>query len=119
MKTVKTILVGLFVIILILFAVQNLTALTHQEQLKLNLFLFELATPPLQMALLLVICYTLGLATAWLLLYPERRRLKKSLRNLEKARGRTEQELNNLRNLPITGDSGANEPATSPGAQSG
>lgn len=107
MKSVKAVALGLFVILLILFVVQNLQALSHSESLKLDILVTSFSTPPLMMALLLLACLAIGYLTAYLLGFTERRKLKKSLKSLQSRLSRTEEELHSLRNLPITGDPGA------------
>lgn len=102
MKTAKTLILGVLIVIFILFVVQNYPTLSQGQTLKLNLLFTTLETPPLMLALLLVSCFVLGFAVAYAIGYTQRRRLKKDLRQVNRRLGRTEEELNHLRNLPIT-----------------
>ena len=102
MKSLKAFLLGLFIIVLILFIVQNLQALTHSEVLKLDLLFATFQTPPLKVALLLTSCFALGYLVAFVIGYIPRRRLKKTIKELTQRQTRTEAELKSLRNLPIT-----------------
>jgi uncharacterized integral membrane protein len=102
MKKVKALLIGLAVALLVLFVAQNLSVLMHKQTLKLDLLFVQLATPPLPLALMLVVCLVVGAAVAWAAAYPEKRRLRRELRNLNRRQNRTDQELSSLRNLPVS-----------------
>jgi uncharacterized membrane protein YciS (DUF1049 family) len=102
MKTAKTLILGILIVLFILFVVQNYPTLTQSQTLKLNLLLTTVETPPLMMVLMLVVCFVLGFAAAFVIGYAQRRRLRKDLRQVNQRLKRTEEELNHLRNLPIT-----------------
>lgn len=104
MKTAKTLALGLFIVILILFVVQNLRALSHTESLGLNIFFTSFQSSPVQMSVLLIICFAAGFLMAFLWGYAQRRRLKKTVKELRQSETRAGEELKSLRNLPITGD---------------
>jgi uncharacterized integral membrane protein len=104
MKALKAFLLGLSIVVLILFIVQNLQALTRSEVLKLDLMFASFHTPPLNAALLLTSCFALGYLAAFVIGYVSRRRLKKTIKELNQRQTRIEAELNSLRNLPITGE---------------
>jgi len=104
MKTAKTLALGLFIVILILFVVQNLRALSHTESLGLNIFFASFQGPPVQVSVLLIICFAAGFLMAFLWGYTQRRRLKKIIKELQQNQTRAGEELKSLRNLPITGD---------------
>jgi hypothetical protein len=92
--------------------------LSQSQTLKLNLLLTTLETPPLMLALMLVTCFVFGFAVAFVIGYAQRRRLRKDLRQVNQRLGRTEEELNQLRNLPITTVSHADS-ATAPAVANG
>ena len=102
MKTLKTVILGVLIVLFILFVVQNYPTLSQSQTLKLNLLLTTLETPPLMLALMLTACFVLGFFVAFLIGYAQRRRLRKDLRQVNQRLSRTEEELNQLRNLPIT-----------------
>ncbi len=118
MRTAKAFLWGVFIVLLVLFVVQNLGALSHTESLRLNLLLFSLDSPPLPVSLLAVVCLALGYMTAFGLGLVRRRRLKKEMKELNWRLGRAEEELKSLRNLPITGEMSA-EAASRPSVPGG
>ena len=104
MNTLKAVLLGLFIILVVLFAVQNLPVLTYKQSMKLDLLFTSFQTPEMQVALYLIICFSLGFFTALILGFMEKRRLLKNYKGLQDRLARTEEELNSLRNLPITSD---------------
>ncbi|MBU2547492.1 MAG: LapA family protein [Proteobacteria bacterium] len=104
MKKLKALGLGLLVALLLLFVAQNLTALQHSQSLRLDLLFTRVESPPLQMFFLLITCFFLGFVLAYGLGYMERRRLKKTVKALKNHYARTEEELQSLRNLPVTGD---------------
>jgi len=114
MKTIKALFWGLFVVILIIFIVQNLQALTHTETLRLNLFFASFQSPELQVSFLLILSFVLGFLLAYSLGLVQRRRLKKTIKELERRQARSENELKSLRTLPIK-----EEPALNAGRKSG
>lgn len=104
MKTVRAVLWGVFIILLVLFVVQNLGVLSHSEPLHLNLLVVSLETPALPLFMLLALCLIIGFLVAYGLGYVQRRRLKKTIKDLGWRYNRAEEELKSLRNLPITGE---------------
>ncbi|MFH1139495.1 MAG: hypothetical protein V1816_25720 [Pseudomonadota bacterium] len=107
MKTAKIVSLGLAVFLFVLFVVQNLQVLTQSEPLKLNLLLTSFSTPPLMVALMLIVCFALGFASAWCLGFSQSRKLKKTIKDFKAKQIRIEAELKSLRNLPIKGEPGA------------
>jgi len=101
MKTIKALFWGLFVVVLIIFIVQNLQALSHTESLRLNLFFTSFQSPELQVSFLFILCFVLGFLLAYGLGLIQRRRLKKIIKELERCQARSENELKSLRTLPV------------------
>ena len=104
MKPLKAIGLGLFIILLILFVVQNLNTLSRSLSLEFDFLLASFSTPALSVGLLITLCFALGFVLSQAIGYVERRRLRKKIKGLERQMARTEEELSSLRNLPITGD---------------
>lgn len=111
MKTFKVWGLGLLIILFIIFVVQNLSLLSYTERLRLNLLFTSFQSPPLQVALLMFICFFLGLILAYGLGLIQKQRLKRDIKELQERYSHSEKELNSLRNLPVTGEVG-------PGAES-
>jgi uncharacterized membrane protein YciS (DUF1049 family) len=102
MKSVKTFVIGLVIVVLVLGLVQNVEVLTHQESLKLNLLVVSLTTPPIAVSLLLAGAFVIGFLVAWILGYMTQRRLKHTISGLRLHQKRMEEELASLRNLAVT-----------------
>lgn len=102
MKSLKILVIALLIIVLILFVVQNLKAVTSGERLRLDHIFSSFKTP--EVFLPLTICFAAGYGLAWVLGFVDRQRLKKNMKELYQRQARTEEELNSLRNLPITSD---------------
>jgi hypothetical protein len=104
MRTLKVVGLGVSIVVFMVFVIQNLAALSHAEPLRLNLFLFSAASPPLALSILLVGAFGMGFGLAYALGFLDRRRLKKSIKLRDVLQRRLEAELKELRNLPITGE---------------
>ncbi|MEW6266389.1 MAG: lipopolysaccharide assembly protein LapA domain-containing protein [Thermodesulfobacteriota bacterium] len=118
MKTAKAVGLGLLIILAVVFIVQNLKALTHAETFRFDLLLVSVQTPPLMTALILLLCFGLGFLAAYALGFSDRRRLKKTVNALKQQRVRLEEEVNSLRNLPLTTPTGGRDVVRPNGAQS-
>ncbi|MEW5723501.1 MAG: LapA family protein [Thermodesulfobacteriota bacterium] len=105
MKTVKIVLLGAVIVLGVVFVISNLGFLARPETLRVNLIFTVFESPPTQIGLMLLFCFCLGFILAGVLGMVKRRRLKKAIRELNQRQARTEEELNSLRNLPITGRS--------------
>ena len=119
MKTAKAVLIGLLVILIVVFVVQNLQAFSHTISLRLNLLFTTIETPALATALLLLLCFALGFLASQAITWPQHRRMKKSVKSMRAQQARMEEELKSLRNLPITGEltnGREDQPATVPGS---
>jgi len=114
LKTLKSIIISLTVIILVVLIIQNLAVLTKGEVFRINLIFASLKTPPLQIYLLLAVFFVLGFALAYVTGFMQRRRLKKNIKELNRSQAQAEKELNSLRNLPITGPKNGLEKTQAP-----
>ena len=108
MKALKALILGLLIIFLILFVVQNLPVLSQSHSLRLNLLFASFTSPPLQNILLFAVCLAIGFIAAFAVGLVESRRLRKKIKELELHLARREEELRSLRNLPITGPVASN-----------
>lgn len=97
-KAIASILVMLLVIILI---VENLEQLSKTLILRVNLLFWSHKTPPMQVYLLMIIVFLLGVFIAGFFGIVERFKLKKEVRILSKERMAKDRELNSFRSLPI------------------
>lgn len=96
MKTFKTIIISLVVIILVLLIVQNLEILSKTEVYELNLLVFDIQSPPIQTIVLLLFIFVTGFILAYIFGLIKQRRLKKTIKNLNRIKAQTDEELKRL-----------------------
>jgi ATP adenylyltransferase len=102
LKIILVILVSLLVIIL---AVQNDGAMSQKIEFKLDLFLFdEIRTTEVSIYQVAIIAFLLGLVATGFYTIIEHFRFKKQIKMLSAELQDKDQELNSLRNLPITSE---------------
>lgn len=104
MSYIKAILLSAVVALAIIFMVQNIEALSHPLAIRLNLLFVKLESSPYATYLVILLAFFIGLFLASLLGIAERFRLRRNIKALEKQINGLNQELNSLRNLPITGE---------------
>jgi hypothetical protein len=105
MTHLKIIVVVLVSLLFIVMAVQNDAAMSQKIQLKLDLFVFdEISTSEVSVYQVAIIAFLLGLIAAGFYAIVEHFRLKKQIKMLSAELQDKDQELNSLRNLPITSE---------------
>jgi len=104
MKHVKAIIVVLFLLIVVIVAVQNYQALTTSIVFKVDLLFFKAETPNLPVFMIAIIAFLIGVACIWVYGISERLDFKRQIKMLMKNVKDKEQELNSLRNLPVTSE---------------
>jgi ATP adenylyltransferase len=105
MTHLKIIVVALVSLLVIVMAVQNDAAMSQKIQLKLDLFVFDkISTSEVSVYQVAIIAFLLGLILTGFYAIVERFRLKKKIKLLSAELQDKDQELNSLRNLPITSE---------------
>ena len=105
MTHLKIIVVVLVSLLFIVIAVQNDAAMSQKIQLKLDLFVFdEISTSEVSVYQVAIIAFLLGLIATGFYAIVEHFRLKKQIKILSAELQDKDQELNSLRNLPITSE---------------
>jgi ATP adenylyltransferase len=105
MTHLKIIVVVLVSLLFIVMAVQNDAAMSQKIQLKLDLFVFdEISTGEVSVYQVAIVAFLLGLVAAGFYAIVEHFRLKKQIKLLSAELQDKDQELNSLRNLPITSE---------------
>jgi len=104
MKHVKAIIVVLFLLIVVIVAVQNYQALTTSIIFKVDLLFFKAETPNLPVFMIAIIAFLIGVACIWVYGISERLDYKRQIKMLMKDVKEKEHELNSLRNLPVTSE---------------
>jgi lipopolysaccharide assembly protein A len=101
MRVIRGVLTLLFVVVLLVFVIQNGGVLASSVALRLDLFLSDLSPQPVALYGLLLIAFLVGLilgGTWWLATHL---RLRSQFRRLTRLLAEKERELNSLRNLPV------------------
>ena len=120
MKIVKWVVLLLLIILLIVFLIQNIDAILAPTTFEFRLFwLLHVSSKPIPLyALILGSIFGGGLMTA-IYLGLGNFRLRSSLRSLERQNSGLQEELNSLRNLPITeADMPTSQPVETPSSES-
>jgi uncharacterized integral membrane protein len=105
MKFVRAVGIIVFVLLVIVVAVQNYAAMATKVTFRLNLPFFHHETAPMSVYLIVVIAFLLGVICMGFYGITERFRLKRQIRLLNKESRGKDQELQSLRNLPVTTES--------------
>ncbi|MEJ2587585.1 MAG: LapA family protein [Deltaproteobacteria bacterium] len=102
MKHIKGILVILFLLLVVILAVQNYEALSTPIRFKVNLVFVQGQSLGMPVFLIAVITFLIGVLATWLYGISERLNFKRQIRALRRDVAEKEKELNSLRNLPVT-----------------
>lgn len=104
MKQFKAIAVILFLLLVVVLAVQNYEALSTSIRFQANLYFAQWQSSGIPVFLIAVICFLIGVLSMWIYSLSERFQFKRQVRALARDVSEKEKELNSLRNLPVTGD---------------
>ncbi|MFH1241177.1 MAG: LapA family protein [Pseudomonadota bacterium] len=102
MKNVKVILVILFLLLVVILAVQNFDALATTVTFRVSLGFVNYETSQVPLSLIAIITFLVGVLASGLYGITERLRLKRQIKSLMRDVGEKDKELNSLRNLPVT-----------------
>ena len=102
MKHVKAIIVILFLLLVVILAVQNYQALSTPIKFKINILFLNVESSGLPVFLIAIITFLVGVICTWLFGISERLGFKRQMKTLIKDVKNKEKELNSLRNLPVT-----------------
>lgn len=110
MNHLRAIFLILFMLFVIILAVQNHEAMSTSVKFRVDLVFLEHETSEMSLYLVVVITFLVGVILSGVCGIAERFRLKRQIKTLmSDAKGR-EKELNSLRNLPVTTeDMGSNK----------
>jgi ATP adenylyltransferase len=104
MKQLKAILVILFLLLIIIVAVQNHEALSTKVKFRVDVVFFDFQTGEMSLYFVSVITFLVGVFFAGLIGITERYRLTRQTKNLVRDIKEKDKELNSLRNLPVTAE---------------
>ena len=101
MNYLKAILVMLFLLFIVIVAVQNYQPFSIGVKFKIDLMFFKYETSEMSLYFMVVIAFLVGVVlTAFCGIF-ERFHLKKQIKTLVKDNKEKDEELNSLRNLPV------------------
>jgi len=104
MKYLKLIIVILFLLLVVILAVQNYAALSTPVSFRINLIFAKYESSGIPLSLVSVITFLIGMLSTGLYGMIERFRFKKQIKALTRAVNEKDKELNSLRNLPVTAE---------------
>ncbi len=104
MRHLRGIVVILFILLVIVVAVQNYQAFSTPVSFRVNLVFFQWESAAMSLYLVAVITFLIGVIASGCYGIAERFRLKKQIQALVKEAKEKDNELNSLRNLPVTTD---------------
>ena len=112
MRHIKFIVAIILMLIVVVLIVQNNEAMSTRVGFKVDLIVFKYETSNLSVYHIVTIAFLFGVIVSGLYGIVERFRLKKQLKVLMLSNQEKDEELNSLRNLPITSDDVIAEPAS-------
>ena len=112
MKHLRALLIILFVLLVIVIAVQNYQQMATKVNFRVDLLFFRYESAPMSVYLIAIISFLLGVIFSGLYGVTERFRLKRQIRSLMKESKEKDEELNSLRNLPVTSEDVSPEKAS-------
>ena len=104
MKYVKFVLAVIIMVVVVILVVQNHAAMSTEVSFRIDLLGLRYQSTALTIYHIVVIVFLFGVLITALFGMMERFRLKKEIRMLRNASKEKDQELNSLRNLPITSE---------------
>jgi len=104
MKHLRFILAIIIMLVVVIIIVENHGAFSTKVIFKLDLLAIHYQSAEISMYYIVAIAFLFGILIAGLYGIVERFRLKRQIRNLESTSRGKDEELNSLRNLPITSD---------------
>lgn len=104
MKQVKAIFVILFLLLVVIVAVQNYGPITTPVNFKVNLYFVDYETPDMPLFIVVIISFVIGVIFTGLYGLGEHLRQRREIKSLLKEIEERDKELSSLRNLPVTGE---------------
>lgn len=104
MKHIKFLFLVFVILGVVVTLVQNNAAFLTKVVFKLDLGIASYQTPEINIYVVSLIAFTLGVIITWVYGLLERFQLKRQIRSLKHVSKEKDKELNSLRNLPITSE---------------
>lgn len=104
MKSIKYLFLVFVILLVFILLVQNDAAFSTKVVLRANLYFSHYETPEINIYLISIISFILGVLVIWVYELIERHQLKKQIKRLKNELKEKDKELNSLRNLPIVSE---------------
>lgn len=104
MKHLKFLLAVIIILVVVILLVENHNAFSTKVEFRIDLFTLHYRSPEISMYYISGIAFLLGVLITGLYGAVERYQLKRQIKSLVKTSKEKDEELNSLRNLPITSD---------------
>jgi uncharacterized integral membrane protein len=104
MSHLRAMLIILFVLLLVILAVQNYAVLSTPVTFKADLVFVRYQTSEMPLALISVAAFVVGMLATGFYGMTERFRLKREIKILTREAAQKDQEIDSLRNLPVTAE---------------
>ena len=104
MSHLRAMVIILFVLLLVILAVQNYQVLTTPVKFNADLVFLRYETTEMPLALISVAAFVVGMLASGLYGLTERFRLKRQIKILTREAAQTDLEIDSLRNLPVTAE---------------
>jgi uncharacterized integral membrane protein len=104
MSHLRAMFIILFILLLVILAVQNYAVLSTPVRFKADLVFARYETSEMPLALISVAAFVVGMLSAGFYGMAERYRLKREIKILTREAAQKDQEIDSLRNLPVTAE---------------
>lgn len=104
MRHLRAMFIILFILLLVILAVQNYAVLATPVIFRVDLVFLKYETSEMPLALISVAAFVVGMLAAGFYGITERFRLKREIKVLTKDAAQKDQEIDSLRNLPVTAE---------------
>ena len=104
MKYFRFIIAIVLIVLVCAIIIQNHLAMSTSVVFRLNLIFTEFTSVPISLYVVVILTFVFGVLITWFYGMIEQYRLRRDIRVLEKGLREKDEELNSLRNLPITSD---------------
>ena len=104
MSHLRAMIIILFVLLLVILAVQNYAVLATPVKFRADLVFLNYETSEMPLALISVAAFVVGMLAAGFYGMTERFRLKREIKVLTRDAAQKDQEIDSLRNLPVTAE---------------
>jgi uncharacterized integral membrane protein len=104
MRHLRAMLIILFILLVVILAVQNYAVLSTPVRFRADFVFLKYETSEMPLALISIAAFIVGVLAAGFYGITERFRLKREIKILTREAAQKDQEIDSLRNLPVTAE---------------